>query len=67
MAIHTIVKGLAVITSPLKLNSKTRVKSRALIVTGVRTPKNFSLNQISPLVLIIHFLEKYPATRGRAT
>ena len=51
----------------LKEKSSTRVISRAIMVTGVRTCKNFSLNQVSPLAAIIHLRERYPATRGRAT
>lgn len=58
IAIHRIVNGFAVMTSHFKLNSKTSVSNRAQIVIGVRTPKNFSLNQVSPLAAMIDLREK---------
>jgi len=54
-------------TSPLKLNNKTSVVSKARIVTGVRTCRNLSLNQATPFAARIHLRENYPATSGRAT
>ena len=59
--------GLLMMISPLKEKRSTRVASRAAILTGVSTCKNFSLNQSIPLRLIISFLLKYPATRGNPT
>ena len=48
MAIQRIVSGLDRMTSPLKENSSTSVISRAMIVIGVRTWRNLSLNHASP-------------------
>ena len=53
MAIHRMVSGWARMISPLKLNSRTRVMSKALMETGVSTCRNFSWNQASPLAPMI--------------
>ena len=58
MAIHRIVSGLLIMTSPLNENNSTRVMSSATIVTGVSRCKNFSLNHVSPFAEMIHLRER---------
>lgn len=53
MAIHRMVRGWARMVSPLKLNSRTRVSSKAVMETGVSTCRNLSWNHASPLRPII--------------
>jgi len=66
-AIHRIVSGLDAITPPLKLKRRTRVRSRALMVTGVRKWRNFLSNHSLPFAAMIHRRERYAAASGRAT
>jgi len=67
IAIHRIVSGVERIISPFSENNSISVTSNAMIVTGVRTWRNFSLNHVSPLAAMIHFRDTYPAASGRAT
>ena len=55
--IHSIVSGFLTMMSPLKVNSRTRVISNAVMLIGVKYFKNLSLNQAWPFLLIIHIRE----------
>ena len=67
IAIQRMVRGLATMTSPLKENSSTRVASRAVMVIGVSTWRNFSSNHCRPLAAMIQRRDRKPATSGSAT
>jgi len=45
-------------TSPLRVNSTTRVTSRAEMATGVRYLTNLSLNHSSPFREMSHLLDR---------
>ena len=58
IASQKIVSGLSIITLPLNEKSKTKVKSNAVVLTGVSHCKNLSLNKSIPLCFMIHILDR---------